>query len=180
MHRKYLSTIVGGITLNLIGCASIDVSNYQELTPYFSLEQFFNGSLSAHGIVKNRSGKVIRYFNAELQGYWEADQGTLKEVFIFENGERQLRTWHFKKYAENRYIGTAADVVGEAELTTSGNALFLDYTLAIPWKGRTINVHIDDRMYLTSDDTLINESVMRKFGFKVGSITLTIIKKTLE
>jgi len=31
-------------------------------------------------------------------------------------------------------------------------------------------------MYLVNDHTIINESVMSKYGFEVGYITLTIIK----
>ena len=52
--------------------------------------------------------------------------------------------------------------------------MFLDYVLRVPYKDGTIDVRIDDRMYLVTPDTLINESVMRKFGFRVGEILLSI------
>ena len=38
----------------------------------------------------------------------------------------------------------------------------------------TLDLRIDDRMYLVSPDVLINESRMFKFGFDVGEILLVI------
>ena len=58
-----------------------------------------------------------------------------------------------------------------------GNSLFMQYVLRIPYGNSTIDVNVDDRMYLVSDTVLLNESVMSKWGFKVGQITLVIQKK---
>ena len=55
-----------------------------------------------------------------------------------------------------------------------GNSMFLDYTLRIPWNDGTLDLRIDDRMYLVHPDVLINESKMKKFGFGVGEILLVI------
>ena len=52
----------------------------------------------------------------------------------------------------------------------------MDYVLRIPYGDSTIDVHVDDRMYLISTDVLINESSMSKYGLAVGSIVLTIIR----
>jgi hypothetical protein len=37
-------------------------------------------------------------------------------------------------------------------------------------------VRIDDRMYRVADHIVINESKMKKWGFTVGEILLTIIR----
>ena len=44
----------------------------------------------------------------------------------------------------------------------------------MPWRDGSIDLRIDDRMYLVDEQTLINESVMYKFGFRVGEILLVI------
>ena len=44
----------------LAGCASVGVEDYADNRPALVLERFFDGPLSAHGIVKDRSGRVIR------------------------------------------------------------------------------------------------------------------------
>jgi hypothetical protein len=48
--------------------------------------------------------------------------------------------------------------------------------LRIPYGDDTIDLRIDDRMYLVSDRVLLNESVMTKWGFEVGQINLVIEK----
>jgi hypothetical protein len=54
--------------------------------------------------------------------------------------------------------------------------MFLDYTLRIALEDSSIDVHIDDRMYRISENVVVNESKMRKWGFGVGEIVLTLIK----
>lgn len=163
------------ILLVLTACSNVEVDDYQGIKPTFNVETFFSGKLKAHGIVKNRQGRMIRHFSADIDAYWEGGVGTLEEVFIFNDGERQERIWTLKKSGDSgSYIATAGDVIGEGTLASSGNAVFLKYVLRVPYKGSTIDVTVDDRMYLVSDDTLINESALYKFGFNVGEVVLTI------
>lgn len=165
------------------GCGSVDINDYQDNKPTFSVSEFFDGQLTAHGIVKDRSGKVIRYFNATLDGRWdEQGIGTLEEDFIFDDGEKQRRQWVFtpaqtQTGQTTNYVATANDVVGDAFPVASGNAFFMEYVLRIQYKGEPLDVTIDDRMYLVNPTTLINESIMSKWGFQVGSFTLVIKKQ---
>jgi hypothetical protein len=160
----------------LQACSSVPVSEYADNSPTMVVEEFFNGSLRAHGIVKDRSGKVTRYFNASINAYWLDGVGTLDEVFKFDDGEEQRRVWKLVKDDAGNYVGSANDVVGTSMLEVAGNSLFLDYVLRIPYDDGTLDLHIDDRMYLVSERVLINESVMTKWGFNVGQITLVIEK----
>ena len=54
--------------------------------------------------------------------------------------------------------------------------MFFDYTLRIELEDGPIDVKIDDRMYRVSENVVINESKMRKLGFGVGEIVLTILR----
>lgn len=165
------------VALLLSACGNVQVKDYAGYSPAFDAEEFFNGKLLAHGVVKNRKGLVIRYFSAEIDASWEAGVGTLDERFLFDDGEEQTRVWTLKPDGENRYQATAGDVVGPGTAETAGNSLFLDYVLRIAYKDSTIDLRIDDRMYRVSDTVVINESVMTKFGFRVGSILLVIEKQ---
>lgn len=131
----------------------------------------------ASGIVKDRSGRVIRYFNATIDASWEGGVGTLDEQFVFDDGEEQTRVWTLERTAAGAYIATAGDVIGESQMKVLGNSLFMQYVLRIPYGDGTIDVNVDDRMYLVSDTVLLNESVMSKWGVNVGQITLVIQKK---
>jgi hypothetical protein len=160
----------------LSGCSSVTVTDYSGLEPRFIPSEFFNGRLTAHGVVMDRSGRVTRHFNADIQANWRDGVGTLDEDFVFDDGERQKRVWTLTPDGQGGYIGTAGDVVGEGRLSYAGNAVFLDYVLRIPYGDGTIDLRVDDRMYLINDTVLINESRLTKFGLNVGRILLTIVR----
>ena len=161
---------------SLLGCGSAIISDYQGRSPAFTPEAFFNGTLTAHGIVKDFSGTAIRHFQADITGCWRDGVGTLYEDFTFDDGEEQTRIWTLTPSGDQTFIGTAGDVVGEGLARWEGNAMFLDYTLRIELENGPIDVRIDDRMYRVSDNIVINESKMRKFGIGVGDILLTLIR----
>ena len=158
----------------LSACAGVAVDDYSGESPRLIAEEFFSGTLLATGVVKDRRGKVIRRFSADIQASWTDGIGTLDEDFTFANGDKDRRVWRLEPQGQGRYRATAGDVVGNGEARVAGNAMFLDYVLRVPYGDGTIDLAIDDRMYLVSPNRLINESVMRKFGFTVGKILLVI------
>jgi hypothetical protein len=168
------------ITLSLLvlatasGCSSVAVSDYAGNTPVFEPEVFFNGPLLANGVLKDRGGRVTRRFTATIDAYWRDGIGTLDEDFVFDDGEESRRVWTLTPVSEGVYRATAGDVVGDGQAQVAGNAMFLDYVLRVPYGGDSIDLSIDDRMYLVTPNLLINESVMRKFGILVGEIVLSI------
>jgi Protein of unknown function (DUF3833) len=173
--RRFLPGIVISIVLlGAAGCSSVKVTDYADNQPALDPQAFFDGQLSAHGVIKDRGGKVIRYFNVDIKAYWRDGIGTLEEDFVFNDGEKDRRVWTLTPAGKDRYIGTAGDVVGNGEISVAGNSMFLDYVLRIPYGDGTLDLHVDDRMYLVSPDVLINESRMIKFGLSVGEILLVI------
>ena len=165
------------IALLLVGgCSTASIENYRGRSPAFMPEDFFNGALTAHGVVKDFSGTAIRHFNADIVGCWSDGVGTLDESFVFDDGEQQTRVWTLTPSGDQTYIGTAGDVIGAGSARWAGNAMFLNYTLRIALEDSSIDVNIDDRMYRVSENVVVNESKMRKWGFGVGEIGLTLIR----
>lgn len=162
--------------LLLTACSTPEVSLYAKNEPKFDIQSFFSGSLTAHGTLKNRSGEVTRYFNATLEGSWDKGAGTLAEVFVFDDGEVQKRTWIMTPDAQGKYTATANDVIGKGDIKIAGNALFMKYVLQVPYDGDLIEVNVDDRMYMVKDGVVMNESIMTKFGFEVGYLSIVIQK----
>ncbi|GAB1263874.1 DUF3833 domain-containing protein [Aurantivibrio infirmus] len=174
------SFLLISLTSLLAACSGVSVDDYSAANLKLIPQEFFEGKLSAHGVVKNRSGKVIRYFNASIDANWENGVGTLDEHFLFDDGEKQQRIWTLVPSGESTFVATAGDVIGKGSAKYAGNSLFLDYVLRVPYNDGSIDLKIDDRMYLVNSDTLINESGMYKFGVKVGSILIVINKKKEE
>ena len=164
------------LALLLAGCASVPVSDYAQEKPKFDLQQYFNGRVIAHGIVQDRSGKVLRRMTVDMKCTWVGNTGTLDEDFTYADGKKERRVWTIRKQGD-RYVGTAADVVGEALGSASGNALNWKYVLALPVDDKIYNVDFDDWMWQLDDKVMINRAEFSKFGFKLGEVLITFYKQ---
>jgi len=173
------SLIYLAITLFLTGCATMNMSDFDDTKPEFIPQEYFNGKLKAYGIVKNRSGKIIRSFTGDLYGSWdEKGVGTLDEYFLYNDGEKQRRVWTLTPTDDPKsFTGTAGDIIGEAPMRANGNTVMIDYTMRIPYNDGTIDIDVKDWLHLQEDGVIINHSIMKKFGFKVGELVITIIKQ---
>jgi hypothetical protein len=160
----------------LTGCATTDIAEYKAEKPRLDLAQYFNGTIDGWGMFQDRSGKVVKRFYVRIDATWTGNEGTLDEHFEYADGEKQNRVWKLVKTGDG-YSGTAADVVGAAHGTASGNALRWNYVLALPIDGRVWNMDMDDWMYLIDDKTMLNRTTMSKFGFRVGEVTLSFRKR---
>ncbi|MES2604587.1 MAG: DUF3833 domain-containing protein [Pseudomonadota bacterium] len=162
--------------LLLSGCSAIDVQDYANTTPALDLRQFFDGDLRAYGMLQDRSGRLTRRFTATLQGSWQGDTGTLVEHFTFDDGAEEDRTWTLQHLGNGNYRGTAGDVVGEAGGESAGAVFSWQYRLDVPWRDGSIEVSLDDWLYLIDQNHLLNRTTLSKFGFRVGELTLVIEK----
>ncbi len=161
------------------GCSSMNIEDFSNTTPEFIPQEYFNGKMTAYGIVKDRSGKIIRSFKGELVGSWDANGvGTLDEHFLYNDGEKLNRVWTLKPTKEGKlFIGSAGDIVGDAPMRANGNTVMIDYTMQVPYGDGTIDVNVRDWLHLQADGVIINHSKMKKFGFEVGELVITIIKE---
>ncbi|MGL4980166.1 MAG: DUF3833 family protein, partial [Plesiomonas sp.] len=85
--------------------------------------------------------------------------------------------WHLQK-VNQKWQGTAGDIVGTAGGNTYGFAMNWRYTLDLELSGgKNVNVKFDDWMYLIDQHRLINKAEITKFGFKVGEVIIYIEQK---
>jgi len=164
------------------GCAGIDVEQYRAEKPQLDLRKFFSGTVEGWGMFQDRSGKVIKRFHVVIEAKWEGDTGTLDERFTWSDfdpgGNPPRRVWTLRDTAGGRFIGTAGDVVGQALGETAGNTLRWRYVLALNVDGKVINVDFDDWMFLVDDKVMLNRSLMSKYGFTLGEVTLSLVRRT--
>ena len=156
----------------LSGCAGVEVRHYAAQQPVLHLEQYFNGRVEAWGMFQKRNGEVVKRFQVQIDASWQGERGILDKSFRYSDGSTQRRVWQLRRITEGRYIGRADDVEGEAVGEVSGNALRWRYVLRLPVDGVEYRVDFDDWMYLIDGETLVNRSVMSKFGVELGQVTL--------
>ena len=165
----------------LAGCAGPQINDYAAEKPVLDMRQYFNGTIDAYGIFTDRSGKVVKRFTVEMKCTWTGapgqEVGVLDEAFTYSDGTTGRRVWTLKRGADGKYTGTAGDVLGEAAGQEKGNAFRWGYTLLLPVDGKTIEVQFDDWMYLMTDKVMLNKATMSKFGFKLGEVTLSFVKR---
>lgn len=175
MFKKF--SIVAAMFFSFVGCTSVEVQDYQNEKPTLQLDQYLNGELEAFGLFQDRSGKVVKRFQVMMKATWKENEGILEEDFIYSDGTKSRRVWNLKKVSDGKFIGTASDVIGEAVGEARGNAFRWKYVLDLPVGDKTYHVHFDDWMFLMNDKVMLNKSKMSKFGFYLGEVTLTFIKR---
>lgn len=169
--------VIGAAVAAMAACSSPKPDQYAKELPRLDVENYFNGTLDAHGMFQDRSGDVIKRFVVVIKCNWQGNTGTLDEDFTYSDGTLQKRVWTLKKTADGRFTATAPDVIGTAEGIVSGNSLRWRYVLALPVDGKIINVDMDDWMFLIDDKVMLNRTAMSKFGVGLGNITLSFTKR---
>jgi hypothetical protein len=177
MKRKLLGLIsllfAGAIT----SCSSYDASEYKANSPKLDIKSYLDGNITAHGMIFDWKGKASRHFIATIKGEWEGENGTLTEHFAYSDGQEQDRIWQIKFSDEHNFTATAGDVIGDATGTQYGNAVNMSYVLRHKdTDGSTIDVTIDDWLFLTSEGVLLNRSKIYKLGIPVGEVFISFTK----
>ena len=175
MRKLITRTVSAMLAIFLItSCTSNGIDSYANTSPKLDLKTFFDGKLKVYGMVQDMSGNMTRRFTADIDASWEGDTGILDEKFWFDDGEEQIRIWKLKDLGNGDYSGTAGDVVGTAFGSTRGSVFRWQYVLTIPYNDGTLDVKLDDWLYLITEDRLLNRTSINKFGLEVGEITLVI------
>ena len=160
----------------LTSCSDMKPEDYINTEPKMKIEEYFLGDVKAWGIFQNRFGKVERQFTAKMEGSFDGEILTLEEDFSWNDGEKQKRKWKIKKVGDDKYEGTAPDVIGIAKGVSYGSAFKFEYQLLIPFKDKKIKVRFDDWIFQQDDKVAINRAIVTKFGIKVGELTVFFVK----
>jgi Protein of unknown function (DUF3833) len=174
---KFKKIVLGALSLVLVSCSSVTPEVYKTEKPVLVLENYFNGIVDGWGMFQDRSGQVVKRFTVVMRCSWVGDTGVLDEDFTYSDGTKEKRVWNIKRLPEGRYIGTAGDVVGQANGQAQGNALQWQYTLALKVGESTYNVSMNDWMYLMDEKVMFNRTAMSKFGVHLGDVTLAFTKR---
>ncbi|MEE3623822.1 DUF3833 domain-containing protein [Nitrospirillum sp. BR 11752] len=156
----------------LSSCAGMAPKDFAGGTPPLVLEDYFTGHTKAWGLFEDRFGKVRRQFTVDIEGTRQDGALILHERFLYNDGEREERTWTVRRVAPDRYEGTAGDVVGVARGVASGNAFNWAYRLDLKVGDGTMRVAFDDWMFLQPGGVMLNRAHVTKWGVEIGSVSI--------
>lgn len=134
------------------------------------LETFFAGRTHATGSFRAING-VKRDFTVALHGRWNGKTLTLREDFVYSDGERDTKTWRFTKTGPATYEGTREDVIGTTEVRLDGKRATFSYRVDLdPGPGRNI-VRFFDTLVLSDDGrTIANTATVFKGPLPVARV----------
>ncbi|MEM8950858.1 MAG: DUF3833 family protein [Pseudomonadota bacterium] len=144
------------------------------------LEDFFDRPTTAYGVFQDRFSRPRRLFEADVLPTFKQGLLTLEEHFTFDDGVREERIWKIRPEGRDAYRATANGVIGEAIGMMEGNALHWHYTFALDIGPRVLNVQFDDWMCPAGEATLINRATIRKWGVRIGELTLVFVKPPID
>ncbi|WP_293748381.1 DUF3833 domain-containing protein [uncultured Paraglaciecola sp.] len=155
----------------ILSCSSA-LDDYDNTTPEFDLATYFDGEVTAWGIVQDYSNKLTRRFCVDIVGTWQGNKGQLHETFYYNNDEQQIRIWDLIIAGDGSVTGGAADVIGQASGGSQGTAFNWQYTLRIPVDDTEYDLFVDDWMFMLDTDRVMNRSYMKKLGVTVAEISI--------
>ncbi len=173
----FRSLLILPILASLAGCANAPSSSPVMGQKSFVLERDLAGRNIAKGVFKNALTGAERRLTAILDGRWNGKSLTLSERFLYEDGERQHKTWVLTRTGPGTFSGTREDVVGTAVGRQDGTDFRLSYDVLLPSGGSTLQVHFEDVLALQGDGTILNQAFVSKLGVRVGTVVLTIGRK---
>ncbi len=146
-----------------------------------NLEEFFDGTVTAHGQFQDIFGKVRRSFEVTIHGKWNGETLVLTEDFIYEDGSTEQRVWTLVKTGPDSWQGTAPGVIGTASGEENGDRFNWRYTIDLPIpsaEGETtyMRADFDDWMWLLSDDRLFNRAYLSRGGITLGDVSIMFEK----
>jgi hypothetical protein len=164
--------------LVLAGCATVPPVPAGTEGPPLQLERFFVGRTSGEGRFVSGIGGADRAFTVVTRGRFDGKTLTLREDFVFADGEKDTKTWIFEKTGEGRWIGRREDVVGTADVRPDGNTIRLSYDADVKGKDGTVTrVHFEDVLVAEGPRRVRNIAVVSKFGVPVGRVDVVFNRR---
>lgn len=136
------------------------------------LEHLLLGKSRAHGLFQDFTGTIRRRFVVELDGHIENGELVLREDFVFDDGETEVRVWRIVPREAGRYTATADDMIGEARGGLRGGVLKWSYLFSLKIGARRIRVRFHDTFAQISEDKVLNTARVTLFGFEIGQTTI--------
>lgn len=148
--------------------------DYAHSDRQIDIRTHLNGPIICEGVIYGPTGRVSSRFVGNFDCVWKGNQGTMTEVFHYDDGSEQTRAWQLTLGNDGRIRAFADDVVGEGSGLQKGNAVRLNYRIRLPEQSGGHVLDTVDWMYLAPNGTIVNRSQFRKYGLKVAELVATM------
>lgn len=169
---KALRTLVATLML---------VFGQAEFAPAFAdagLDDAFRGEAIGRGRFRSSLIGLDRGFIVRTLGRKSGDVFVLDQLFRFDDGSMDRRTWNFRKVGPKSYVGTRRDVVGLAKVNVDNDVIRMSYDIDMRKKnGGKLRLHFEDTVSRLGRGGLLNRAVIYTFGIPVGSVETQLVRQ---
>lgn len=143
---------------------------------HFDLLSYFEGKTVASGVFEGRGGHPKRRFTVELTGRAEGSTLVLQERFLFDDGERQDRTWTLVRGDGQVFTGHCEDSVSKAQGSFEQGRAYLSSELRLKVGSRLVSMQFEDVFYDAGEGSVLNRSTVSKWGIRLGQVLILFRK----
>jgi hypothetical protein len=147
--------------------------------PRLRYSAFFEGQVSGWGVIVDLFGRIRSHVTVSTLGIWRDGSLFLHEVFTYDSGLADHRTWILKDLTPDVFEATCVDCVGTIVGHNARDRVKLAYTFRLRYWGMTINVALDDQVFPIDDKRVFNRATMKKFGITLGHILIVAERQSL-
>lgn len=165
--------LLGALALG--GCASAPAMPTGPIAP-LTLDQAFVGRQTGRGLFRVYLTGSERRFTARLNGHLSRKDTrlTVVEDFVYDDGEENRLTWVFDRTGTGTWTGRREDTVGVAQVTEENGFIRLTYTADFKSPSGVNRLGFADVIYRRADGLIVNDAVVSRGGFPVGSVRFEI------
>ena len=141
-----------------------------------TLDQAFVGRKTGRGLFRVYLTGDERGFDARLNGTLSrrGTRLTVIEDFVYDDGEKNRLTWVFDRTGPGTWSGRREDTVGMATVMEENGVIRLAYTADFASPSGVNRLGFADIIYRRTDGLIVNDAVVSKAGFPVGSVRFQI------
>ncbi len=160
------------------GCAApLRPAAFADTAPAFDPVTFWTGRSASWGVIENRDGAPTAIITTRTEGTAEGTGGLHMVQHVVTGGKDSVRDWHVRRLGNHQFEATANDVVGTARGVPSGRTLHWTWTLATKPGNCLFNVRMEQWMYLADNGTLLNRTIVTKFGVRLAEISEQFVRR---
>lgn len=179
MHRRFVlkgALVLGGLALlAVVGCATVPPSPRVATQP-ITLDQAFAGQQTGAGLFRVQLTGAERRFTARLNSHLSRDgqRLTIVEDFVYDDGQTNRLTWVFDRDGPGRWTGRREDTVGMATAIEENGMIRLAYVADFDSGTAVTRLGFADVIYRRADGVIVNDAVVTRLGFPVGTVRFEI------
>ena len=165
------------VVMLIAGCAApLRPEAFAATSPAFDPVAFWTGRTASWGVVENRDGAPTAIITTATEGTAEGADGLHMVQHVVTDGKDSVRDWHIRRLGPGQFEATANDMVGTACGSPSGRTLHWTWTLATKPGNCLFDVTMDQWMYLADNSTLLNRTLITKFGVRLAEVSEQFVR----